>query len=112
MIHYSGAGKTIKAGMDLRWTQYSTQNSGQIVTFSAADTFAAVTRGRRVERIWPGELAVGMPTSGNVNINIYPTTCSVLLALAAIRLEAAQQPDGESRMRWDANLRPSSATTA
>jgi hypothetical protein len=55
---------------------------------------------------------VGMPTSGNVNINIYPTTCSVLLALAAIRLEAAQQPDGESRMRWDANLRPSSATTA
>ena len=29
----------VKAGVDLRWTQYSTQNSGQIMTFSAADTF-------------------------------------------------------------------------
>ena len=25
--------------MDLRWTQYSTQSSGQIMTFSASDTF-------------------------------------------------------------------------
>src|SRR5207302_10092847 len=39
VIHSRRGGQTVKAGVDLRWTQYSTQNSGQIMTFSAADTF-------------------------------------------------------------------------
>jgi hypothetical protein len=74
VIHYRSGGKTIKAGADLRWTQYSTQNSGQIMTFSAADTFTRADY-QRSDGLSGSGLAswlLGMPTSGSVNINMYP----------------------------------------
>ena len=109
VIHYSGGGKTIKAGMDLRWTQYSTQNSGQIMTFSAADTFTRADY-QRSDGLSGSGLAswlLGMPTSGSVNINMYPIYMFPYYA-------PWLQYDWKLRsnltvnlgMRWDANLPP------
>jgi hypothetical protein len=74
VIHSRGGAQTVKAGVDLRWTQYSTQNSGQIMTFSAADTFTRADY-QRSDGVSGSGLAtwlLGAPTSGTVNINMYP----------------------------------------
>ena len=74
VIYYRSGGRTIKAGVDLRWTQYSTQNSGQIMTFSANDTFtrADYSRSDGLSGSGLASWLLGMPTSGAVNINMYP----------------------------------------
>src|SRR5262249_28386525 len=59
------AKRTWKAGLDLRWTQYSTQNSGQIMTFSAGDTFTRADY-QRSDGVSGSGLAgwlLGLPTS-------------------------------------------------
>jgi hypothetical protein len=74
MILPRARGKTIRAGVDLRWTQYATQNSGQIMTFSANDTFTRADY-QRSDGLSGAGLAswlLGMPTSGTVNINMFP----------------------------------------
>jgi hypothetical protein len=109
VTHSFGGGQTIKAGGDLRWTQYSTQNSGQIMTFSAADTFTRADY-QRSDGVSGSGLAtwlLGMPTSGTVNINMYPIYLYPYYSPWV-------QDDWKVRrnltlnlgLRWDANLPP------
>jgi hypothetical protein len=102
-------GKTIRAGVDLRWTQYATQNSGQIMTFSAGDTFTRADY-QRSDGLSGSGLAswlLGMPTGGSVNINMFPIYMFPYYSPWA-------QYDWKVRgnltvnlgVRWDANLPP------
>ncbi len=109
VIHYRAGGKTIKAGVDLRWTQYSTQNSGQIMTFSAADTFTRADY-QRSDGLSGSGLAswlLGMPTSGSVNINMYPI---YMFPYYSPWLQYDWKLRGNLTVnlgvRWDANLPP------
>jgi hypothetical protein len=109
VIHYRQGGKTIKAGVDLRWTQYSTQNSGQIMTFSAADTFTRADY-QRSDGLSGSGLAswlLGMPTSGTVNINMYPI---YLYPYYSPWVQYDWRLRGNLTvnlgLRWDANLPP------
>lgn len=105
---FSG-GRTIKAGVDLRWTQYSTQNSGQIMTFTAGDTF---TRGdyQRSDGLSGAGLAswlLGMPTSGSVNINMFPIYMYKYFApWVQYDWKLTRRITVNMGLRWDANLPP------
>jgi hypothetical protein len=109
IIHSRGGGQTLRAGMDLRWTQYSTQNSGQIMTFSAADTFTRADYQRSDGTSGSGLATwlLGAPTSGSVNINMYPIYLFPYYA-------PWMQYDWKVRrnvtlnlgLRWDANVPP------
>jgi hypothetical protein len=102
-------GKTIRTGVDLRWTQYSTQNSGQIMTFSAADTFTRADY-QKSDGLSGSGLAswlLGMPTSGSVNINMYPI---YMFPYYSPWLQYDWKVRGNLTVnlgvRWDANLPP------
>jgi hypothetical protein len=101
--------RTLKFGLDLRATQYSTQSSGTIMSFTAADTFTRADY-QRADALSGSGLAswlLGMPTSGGVNINMFPIYMYKYYALWA-------QQDWKLRrnltvnlgVRWDANLPP------
>ncbi len=108
VTHFRG-GHTIKAGLDMRLTQYSTQSSGQIMTFSAADTFTRADY-QRSDGLSGSGLAtwlLGMPTSGSVNINMFPIYSYRYYATWAqydwrLRRNLTVNLGG----RWDANLPP------
>jgi hypothetical protein len=73
-VNYFHGSRTWKAGLDMRWTQYSTQSSGTILTFTAADTFTRADY-QRADNLSGSGLAswlLGIPTSGTVNINMFP----------------------------------------
>ena len=109
VIRYRGGGKTLKAGADFRWTQYSTQNSGQIMTFSAADTFTRADY-QRSDGLSGSGLAswlLGMPTSGSVNINMYPIYMfPYYAAWAQYDWKLRGNLTINTGLRWDANLPP------
>ncbi|MBI2690220.1 MAG: TonB-dependent receptor [Acidobacteria bacterium] len=73
LTQYRGA-RTWRAGLDLRWTQYSTRNSGAVLSFSAADTFtrADYSRSDGLSGAGLASWLLGMPTSGAVTINMFP----------------------------------------
>jgi len=109
LIHSWGGGRTVKAGADLRWTQYSTQNSGQIMTFSSADTFTRADY-QRSDGLSGSGLAgwlLGMPTSGSVNINMYPI---YLFPYYSPWVQYDWKLRGNLTLnlgaRWDANIPP------
>jgi hypothetical protein len=109
IIYSRGGGKTLRAGVDLRWTQYSTQNSGQIMTFSAADTFTRADY-QRSDGVSGSGLAtwlLGEPTSGSVNINMYPIYMfPYYAAWAQYDWKLRRNLTINLGIRWDANLPP------
>jgi hypothetical protein len=109
IIYSHGGGKTLRAGADLRWTQYSTQNSGQIMTFSAADTFTRADY-QRSDGVSGSGLAtwlLGMPTSGTVNINMYPIYLFPYYApWAQYDWKLRRNLTLNLGIRWDANIPP------
>jgi hypothetical protein len=109
IIYSRGGGKTLRAGVDLRWTQYSTQNSGQIMTFSAADTFTRADY-QRSDGVSGSGLAtwlLGDPTSGSVNINMYPIYMFPYYApWAQYDWKLRRNLTINLGIRWDANLPP------
>src|SRR5207244_5106900 len=109
VIRYRGGGRTLKAGADFRWTQYSTQNSGQIMTFSAADTFTRADY-QRSDGLSGSGLAswlLGMPTSGSVNINMFPIYMYRYFApWIQYDWKVSRKLTVNAGIRWDANLPP------
>jgi hypothetical protein len=109
VVYSRGGGKTIKAGADLRWTQYSTQNSGLIMTFSAADTFtrADYQRSDGVSGSGLASWLLGMPTSGSVNNNMYPIYLFPYYSpWVQYDWKVRSSLTMNLGMRWDANLPP------
>ncbi len=108
VTHFRGA-RTIKAGLDLRWTQYSTQNSGQIMTFSAGDTFTRADY-QRSDGLSGSGLAswlLGMPTSGSVNINMFPIYMYKYFSpWVQYDWKVRRNLTVNLGLRWDANLAP------
>ena len=108
VTRFRGA-RTIKAGVDLRWTQYSTQNSGQIMTFSNADTFTRADY-QRADSTSGNGLAtwlLGMPTSGTVNINMFPIYMyKYYAAWVQYDWKLTRKLTVNAGLRWDANLPP------
>jgi hypothetical protein len=108
-IHSRGGGQTVKAGVDTRWTQYSTQSSGQIMTFSAADTFTRADYQRSDGTSGSGLATwlLGMPTSGGVNINMYPIYMFPYYSpWVQYDWRLRSKVTLNLGMRWDANLPP------
>jgi len=108
MTHFRGS-RTVKAGVDLRWTQYSTRNSGQIMTFTAADTFTRADY-QRSDGLSGAGLAswlLGMPTSGSVNINMFPIYMYRYFApWVQYDWKVSRNLTVNAGFRWDANLPP------
>ena len=106
--YYRGA-RTIKAGVDLRWIQYSTQNSGQIMAFSAGDTFTRADY-QRSDGLSGAGLAswlLGMPTSGSININMFPIYMYRYFApWVQYDWKLTRRLTVNLGLRWDANLPP------
>jgi hypothetical protein len=110
---YVRSRRTITAGVDLRWTQYSTQSSGQIMNFSAGDTFTREDYSRQ-----PGASGIstgaglaswllGMPTSGGVTINMFPIYMYRYYApWVQYDWKATRRLTVNAGLRWDANLAP------
>jgi hypothetical protein len=102
-------GKTIRAGADLRWTQYATQASGQIMSFSAGDTFTRADYQRSDGQSGSGLASwlLGVPTSGSVNINMFPI---YLFPYYSLWVQYDWKLRGNLTvnfgMRWDANIPP------
>jgi hypothetical protein len=108
-VTYYRGGRTIKAGGDLRATQYSTQSSGQIMNFSAGDTFTRADY-QRSDGLSGSGLAswmLGIPTSGSVNINMFPIYMYKYGALwAQYDWKVRRNVTINVGARWDANLPP------
>jgi len=66
--------RTTKAGIDMRWIQFSQQNSGDIFTLTANDAFtrADYLRSDGLSGYGLATWLLGNPTSGTVNINMFP----------------------------------------
>jgi hypothetical protein len=67
-------GKTLKGGLDMRWLQYSTQNTGDVFTLGASAAFtqeiyntAQALKGNSIAS-W----LLGTPNSGSLTYNVYP----------------------------------------
>ncbi len=101
--------RTIKAGMDLRWIQYSTQNSGDILTFTANDGFTRADY-QRSDGVSGNGLAtwlLGTPTSGAVNINMFPIYLYRYFApWAQHDWKATRRLTLNFGFRWDLNQPP------
>jgi hypothetical protein len=108
LTRYRG-GRTLKAGLDLRATQYSSQGSGQIMGFSAADTFTRADY-QRADGLSGSGLAtwlLGIPTSGTLNINMFPIYMYRYYApWAQYDWKIRRNLTLNAGIRWDANLPP------
>ncbi len=66
--------KTVKAGLDMRWIQYSTQNAGDIFRLNSNRTFTQAVY-NRADEVSGNSLAswlLGTPSSGTANYPVYP----------------------------------------
>jgi hypothetical protein len=66
--------RTIKTGLDMRWTQYSTQNTGNVMQFGATRVFTQRDY-LRADELSGNAIAswlMGTPSSGSVNYNVFP----------------------------------------
>jgi len=65
---------TIKSGVDMRWIQYSTQNTGNILDFRAQKTFTRkeYNRSDALSGNSIAEFLLGTPTQGSVAYNTFP----------------------------------------
>ena len=66
--------KTLKAGVDLRWIQYSTQNYGNILSFSNSTSFTQQDY-QHANALSGNSIAswlLGTPSSGSVTWNVFP----------------------------------------
>jgi hypothetical protein len=108
-INYYRGSRTLKAGIDMRWMQYATRNSGQIMTFSAGDTFTRADY-QRSDGLSGAGLAswlLGMPTSGSVNINMFPIYMYRYFApWVQYDWKLSRNLTVNAGFRWDANLPP------
>ena len=105
----SKGSRTIKAGLDMRWTQYSTQNSGQIMTFSAGDTFTRqdYSRSDGLSGYGLASWLLGLPTSGTVNINMFPIYMYKYYApWLQYDWKLSRKLTVNMGVRWDANMPP------
>jgi hypothetical protein len=66
--------KTFKAGVDMRWTQYSTQTYGNVFTLGATKVFTQRDY-LRADELSGNSIAswlLGTPNSGSINYNVFP----------------------------------------
>ncbi len=66
--------KSIKGGFDMRWTQYSTQNYGNVLTLGASKGFTQRDY-QRADDLSGNAIAswlLGTPSSGSLNYNVFP----------------------------------------
>jgi hypothetical protein len=66
--------KTIKAGLDMRWTQYSTQTYGNVFVLGATRAFTQRDY-LRADELSGNSIAswlLGTPNSGSINYNVFP----------------------------------------
>jgi hypothetical protein len=66
--------RTTKAGLDMRWIQYSTQNPGNVFTLASSTVFTQhdYTRADGVSGDSLAGFLLGTPTSGSVNYAVFP----------------------------------------
>lgn len=66
--------RATKAGLDMRWIQYSTQSSGNVLTLAANKTFTQqiYNRGDAFSGNGLATWLLGSPTSGSVNYAVFP----------------------------------------
>jgi hypothetical protein len=101
--------RTIKAGLDMRWTQYSTQSSGSIMNFTAADTFTRqdYQRSDGLSGYGLASWLLGQPTSGAVNINMFPIYMYKYYApWMQYDWKLSRKLTVNMGIRWDANMPP------
>jgi hypothetical protein len=100
---------TVTSGVDVRWIQYSTQNSSQIMTFSAGDTFtrADYSRADGLSGAGLASWLLGDPTSGTVNINMFPIYMYPYYApWVQHDWKISRNLTINTGFRWDVNLPP------
>jgi len=91
--------RTVKAGLDLRAIQYSTQSSGNVMTLAANKSFTQqiYNRGDAFSGNGLATWLLGSPTSGTVNYAVFPIYMYRYLAPWI-------QQDGKARSRLTVNL--------
>ena len=108
VTQYRGS-KTLKFGFDARWTQYSTRNSGAVMSFTAADTFTRADF-QRADGLSGSGLASWLleaPTSGTVTINMFPIYLFPYYApWAQYDWKATRKLTINAGFRWDVNMAP------
>ena len=108
MTQYRGS-RTWKVGFDARWTQYSTRNSGAVMSFTAADTFtrADYLRSDGLSGSGLASWLLGTPTSGSVNINMFPIYLYPYMApWAQYDWKVSRKLTINTGIRWDLNMPP------
>ena len=73
-ITWAHGSRTLKAGLDMRWLQYSTQNSGDVLTLgaSAAFTQELYNTSQALKGNSIASWLLGTPSSGSLAYNVFP----------------------------------------
>lgn len=73
-LTWARGGKTLKGGLDIRWLQYSTQNSGDVMTLGATAAFTqqVYNTGQALKGNSIASWLLGTPSSGSLAYNVFP----------------------------------------